>query len=292
LVSAIASNIIKNSKLNTFCCGMKDGTDLQYGKIAANYIKSYHSEYIFTDITAFNSIEDVIYTIESWDTTTIRASVGQYLISEYVKKMTDIKVLLVGEGSDEICSSYIFNYNAPNERELHECAIEYVKKIHLYDGKRADRCISKFGLEARMPFLDIEFIKAYWTIPAYMRHPKYKNIEKWWLRKAFEPTNLLPQSVLWRGKEAFSDGISKKEKSWYNIINDNIIKYKKEYIKDFDKTKDYTIETYYYKKIFISYFGENRLNIIPHYWQPKWCNDNIHDKYIDPSARILNIYNT
>jgi asparagine synthase (glutamine-hydrolysing) len=119
-----------------------------------------------------------------------------------------------------------------------------------------------------------------------MRHPKFKNIEKWWLRKAFENTNILPNEVLWRKKEAFSDGISSTENSWYQIIQNNI---NEDIIQDnriiqLTPTK----EAAFYAKIFIKHFGEKRLNIIPQYWQPKFINKN--GDYVDPSARTLNVY--
>ena len=151
----------------------------------------------------------------------------------------------------------------------------------MYDGRRADRCISRWGLEGRIPLLDPEFISNYWLIPSDYRHPSYKNIEKWWLRKAFEDTNILPNEVLWRKKEAFSDGISSINNSWFQIIQDYIE------TKNIDDNVKPTKEAFYYKQKFIEYFGKNNLNIIPHYWQPKWINS---DEYIDPSARKLNIY--
>ena len=290
LICSIANRILskKNKTLNTFCCGFASGTDLQYAKKVADYLQSCHTQVIFNEEEAFNSIEHVIYTVESWDTTTIRASVGQYLVCKYIKENSNFKIILVGEGSDEVCSSYLFNYYAPSDKELHECAVEYVKNIHLYDGRRADRCISHFGLEARVSFLDPEFIEAYWTLPAEYRHPKYKNMEKWWLRKAFETSNLLPPEILWRKKEAFSDGISSNKKSWFEIIDEKIKSEKLEYISDFDSTISPTIESHYYKKIFIKYFTEKNINILDNYWQPKWINNN--NKYVDPSARILNVY--
>ena len=221
LVAAIASKLL-NKSINTYCCGFEGGIDLEYAKKVADHIKSNHTEVYFTPEEGLQSINDVIYTTETWDITTVRASVGQYLISKYIATQTEAKVVMVGEGPDEVCSSYLFNYYAPNGKELHEVAKEYVKKIHIFDGRRADRCISRWGLETRIPFLDIEFIKAYWEIPAEWRHPKFLDIEKWWLRKAFENTGILPSEVLWRKKEAFSDGISKKTKSWFEIINDYI----------------------------------------------------------------------
>jgi len=299
LVAAIASKILGYT-INTFCCGMTKGTDLLYAKKVAKHIGSKHTEVFFTEKEGLDIIDDVIYTTETWDTTTIRASVGQYLVSKYIGTNTDYKVIMVGEGPDEVCSSYLFNYYAPEDgKELHETALEYVKNIHLYDGRRADRCISRWGLEARIPLLDPEFIEAYWKIPGKWRHPKYKGIEKWWLRKAFESTNILPSEVLWRKKEAFSDGISGKEKSWFEIIQDHIKTVVPENEFNHNTINTSTIESYYYKKKFIEFYGEKRLSIIPKYWQPKWIKNKetneiikINDEiYVDPSARTLNIYN-
>ena len=283
LIAAISSKLL-NIPIKTFCCGMNKGTDLLYAKKVADHIGSIHTEVLFTKEEGLESINDVIYTTETWDTTTIRASVGQYLVSKYIRENTDCKVVLVGEGPDEVCSSYLFNYYAPSSEELDDAAKYYVKEIHKYDGRRADRCISRWGLESRIAFLDPEFIKVYWEIPAEWRHPKYKGIEKWWLRKAFDGLDILPNDVLWRKKEAFSDGVSNKEESWFEIIQ-NYIKTKKS---NFDNNFAPSLESAYYKEIFINYFKENRINILDHYWQPKWINSD--NEYIDPSARILNIY--
>jgi asparagine synthase (glutamine-hydrolysing) len=278
LVAGIASKIL-NRPIKTFCCGMNYGSDLKYAKMVADHIGSEHTEVLFTPEEALDAINDVIYTTETWDTTTIRASVGQYLVSKYISQNTDAKVIFVGEGADEVCSSYLFNWYAPTSNLIHETAIEYVKEMHQFDIKRSDRCIARWGLEARVSLLDPEFIKSYWSIPSKYRDPKYKGIEKWWLRKAFEQTNILPSEVLWRKKEAFSDGISSTEKSWFQIIQEYI---REKYDMD---------EKEYYKMKFIEFFGENRLNIIDHYWQPKWNKDGSNvESYVDPSARTLDIY--
>jgi asparagine synthase (glutamine-hydrolysing) len=283
LVASISSQIL-GQRIKTFCCGIKGSTDMIYAKLVAEHINSIHTEVYFTEEEGLDAIDDVIYTTETWDTTTIRASVGQYLVSKYISKNTDCKVVMVGEGPDEVCSSYLFNYYAPTNEKLHSCAEEYVKNIHMYDGKRADRCIAKWGMEARIPFLDPEFINTYWNIPSNMRHPKY-NMEKYLLRKAFEG-DYLPHQVLWRKKEAFSDGISSKENSWFSIIQ-NYIKTK---ITHNESNNDLTLEAKYYKMIFNKYFG-NRDTIISKYWQPKWDKEgNEISTYVDPSARTLSIY--
>jgi asparagine synthase (glutamine-hydrolysing) len=273
-----------------------------YAKKVANHIGSNHTEVYFTEEEGLEAIDDVIRTTETWDITTIRASVGQYLVSKYISQNTDCKVVLVGEGPDEVCSSYLFNYYAPNGEELDKASKEYVKKIHMFDGRRADRCISRWGLEARVPLLDVEFIESYWSIKPALRMPTHSHgensMEKYLFRKAFDNTsimlNLLPSEVLWRKKEAFSDGVSSKERSWFQMIQEYINN--KFETNNFDIPSDIlmnsfippTKEAQYYLYKFIEYFGKDRVSILPHYWQPKWSPNG--DKFIDPSARVLNVY--
>lgn len=301
LVAAISAKILgeNNSHIRTFCCGIKGSTDMIYAKKVAEHIGSNHTEVYFTEEEGLEAIDDVIRTTETWDITTIRASVGQYLVSKYISQNTDCKVVLVGEGPDEVCSSYLFNYYAPNGEELDKASREYVRNIHMYDGRRADRCVSRWGLEARIPLLDPEFIESYWNIDPTLRMPTHFKMEKYLFRKAFDETsfisNLLPNEVLWRKKEAFSDGVSSKERSWFQMIQEHIDK-------KFE-TNRYEIpteilnevivpptkESQYYLYKFIEYFGVNRVNILPHYWQPKW-SIKTGQKFIDPSARVLGVY--
>jgi len=294
LVAAISARIL-GKPIRTFCCGMAGGTDLAYARKVADHIGSQHTEVLFTVQEGLDAITDVIRTVESWDTTTVRASVGQYLVSKYIGQNTDCKVVMVGEGPDEVCSSYLFNWYAPNGDALHRTADEYVRKIHYYDVKRADRCISRWGLEGRVPLLDPEFIRAYWDIEATERMPKTKGIEKWWLRQAFEG-DLLPHEVLWRKKEAFSDGVS-GEKSWFQSIQEWVEdKVSDEEMADANNKYPYytptTKEAYYYRRVFCDMYGEEQQAIIPGYWQPKWSADgNTVVEYIDPSARVLDVYN-
>jgi asparagine synthase (glutamine-hydrolysing) len=301
LVAAISARILgaTHGHIRTFCCGIKGSTDMIYAKKVAEHIGSNHTEVFFTEEEGLAAIKDVIRTTETWDITTIRASVGQYLVSKYISNHTDCKVVLVGEGPDEICSSYLFNFYAPNGEELDKASKEYVRDIHMYDGRRADRCVSRWGLEARIPLLDPEFIEAYWSIDSTLRMPITHKMEKYLFRKAFDNTSimldLLPNEVLWRKKEAFSDGISSKERSWFQMIQEYINK--KFETKNYDIPKEIldtvivppTKESQYYLYKFIEYFGINRVSILPHYWQPKW---GIKDgaKFIDPSARVLDVY--
>ena len=295
LVAALSSRLL-GTPIRTFCCGMEEGTDLKYARDVAQKISSIHTEVIFTPEQGLAAIPDVIRTIESWDTTTVRASVGQYLVSQYISKNTDCKVVLVGEGPDEVCSSYLFNWYAPNGNALDIAAKEYVKKIHYFDVKRADRCISRWGLEGRVPLLDPEFIRSYWALPYEERMPAYRGMEKWWLRKPFESMDLLPEHVLLRKKEAFSDGVS-GQTSWFQIIQRHVEdKVTDEEMAKAAETYPYctptTKEAYYYRKLFCEFFGVHRQEIIPHYWQPKWNADGKEvTGYMDPSARTLSIYN-
>jgi len=312
LVAAISARLL-GKRIRTFCCGMAGGTDLVYARQVADHIGSDHTEVLFTAEEALAAIPDVIRTIESWDTTTVRASVGQYLVSKHIGTKTDCKVVLVGEGPDEVCSSYLFNWYAPSGAAIDACARESVKNIHHYDVKRADRCIARWGLEGRVPLLDPEFIESYWVIPGEERHPRERGLEKWWLREAFAGTGLLPDEVLYRKKEAFSDGISQNAKrapkegakgpkddhdttsaprergqgvyevlevspSWFEIIQAWVEdKVTDEELSTAATTYPHcpptTKEAYYYRRLFCESVGANRQTIIPAYWQPKWSAD-------------------
>jgi len=304
LVAGIASKIYGEDKpLNTFCCGLKythndvpqEGTDLYYARKVAKHIGSNHTEVLFTPEEGIELIEEVIRTIESWDVTTIRASIPQYIVLRHIAQNTDAKVVYVGEGTDEVLSSYMFNWYAPDGEALHQAALEYVDKIHYYDVKRVDRCVSRWSLEARVALLDPEFIINSWQIPADYRLPVYQNMEKWWIRKAFELHNIIPKEVLWRTKTAFSDGVSSIKKSWFEILQDYVEtkvcddEFNKAiyiYPENTPKTK----EAYFYRRTFCKFFGEHNQTCIPNYWQPKWGNDKkLINEYIDPSARVLDI---
>jgi len=329
LVAAISARLLKK-RIRTFCCGMAGGTDLVYARQVAEHIGSDHTEVLFTAQQALEAIPDVIKTIESWDTTTVRASVGQYLVSKHIGTKTDCKVVLVGEGPDEVCSSYLFNWYAPSGAAIDACARESVRNIHHYDVKRADRCMARWGLEGRVPLLDPEFIESYWVIPGEERHPRERGLEKWWLREAFAGTGLLPEEVLYRKKEAFSDGISGVRKalkeeanglkddhdttsaprergqgvyevlevspSWFEIIQAWVEdKVTDEELSTAATTYPHcpptTKEAYYYRRLFCESVGANRQTIIPAYWQPKWSADGKEvTGYVDPSARTLTVY--
>jgi len=283
IICSIASKLVYPKQIKTFSIGFENSTDLPFASKVAKHINSIHKEVIMTEKEALDAIDDVIYATCTYDITTIRASCGQYLLSKYIKENTKIKIIINGDGSDEVLGGYIFNYYAPDATQFHLSCMKYTKNIHMYDGRRLDRSLAYFGLEARVPFLDINFVKNIWQIPKNMRMPTYSNCEKFLLRQVFNDDNYLPQDCLFRKKEAFSDGISSKTKSWFSIINTKM--------NEIDINEDDLIgpskEADYYKRKFIEYFGKERLNIIPGYWQPDFIANNI---YIDPSARVLKIY--
>jgi asparagine synthase (glutamine-hydrolysing) len=288
LVSALVAKHYEPYTLNTFSIGMKDSTDLYYAKLAAKYIKSNHHSIELTNQEFLDTIKETIYITESYDITTIRASVGNYLVGKYIKNNTNCKVIYNGDGSEEIFGSYKWFSLIDNEHDFFLENLKLLREIYYYDVLRSDRSISDNGLETRVPFLDKTFVDYIMRLP-----PKYKMfnkniIEKNIIREAFDDMNILPKEVLWRKKEAFSDGVSSKEKSWFKIIQDDLNK--KITTEEFIQKKSMYIhnspiskEALYYREIFETYFP-NHSNIIPHFWMPnkKWCNVN------DPSARVIN----
>ena len=301
LVASIASRYLKkyNRKLRTFSIGMDGSTDEYYAKLVSQHIDSEHTHIQFDENDFINALRDVIYTIESYDITTVRASTGQYLISKWISQNTDIKVLLIGDGSDELAAGYMYFHKAPTPMELHLENVRLLEDIHYYDVLRADRGIAGNGIEARVPFLDHNFVDLYLSIDPHLRHPQsYKDfgnssLEKWLLRESFNQDNYLPLEVLFRKKEAFSDGVSSIKKSWYTIIQEyanNL--YTDEFFKEEQNRLNYnkppSKEALYFRKIWEEYFGtsENTCKVIPYFWLPKWCGD-----IKEPSARVLQVYN-
>lgn len=285
IVSAVTASLLKHP-LHTFTIGLEGATDIQYAEKVAKHIGSIHTTYITTIQEALDAIEDVIYTIESYDCTTIRASVWQWLLGKKIRNSTDVKVLLTGEGSDELTSGYMYFHKAPNETESHLENIRLLKDIHRFDGLRVDRAMSCHGLEVRIPFLDPEFVELYLSLPKMSRMASI-GMEKQLFRDAFKHTKLLPKEVLYRRKEAFSDGTSTNEKSWYQIVQEHInglISDEEFRNHKYGEEVD-SKEKYYYKKIFEKYFGEKSFHVIPYYWLPKWCGN-----ITEPSARVLDVY--
>ena len=191
-------------QLHSFSVGLEGSPDLAAAKKVADHIGTIHHEIKFTIQEGLDAIKDVIYNIETYDITTIRSSTPMYLMARVIKSM-GIKMVLSGEGADEIFGGYLYFHKAPNAEEFHEETVRKLEKLHMYDCLRANKSLMAWGIEGRVPFLDKEFIDV-----AMRLNPKDKMIngermEKWIIRKAFE--DLLPESVAWRQKEQFSDGV-------------------------------------------------------------------------------------
>ena len=289
LITSLVSKYQQSGQLNTFSIGMKGSIDLEYSQIVANYLNTKHHQIEISENEFLDAIETVIYNIESYDTTTVRASVGNYLVSKYIKENSDCKVIFNGYGSDEVCCGYLYLKNAPCSNDLQIESERLIKEIYYFDVLRSDRSISCNGLEARTPFLDKSFVKYYLSIPAELKQfDGIDRLEKHLLRKAFHNHGLLPNKVLWRRKCAFSDGVSSQKKSWHKIIQyhvDDIITDQEflEQKNNYQHCPPQMKESYYYRKVFDSFFT-NQNNLIPHYWMPKWASTT------DPSARELEGY--
>ncbi len=297
LIASLVNNYCKinNMKqLETYSIGLFGSEDLRNARIVSDYLQTNHTEIIVTEREMFEAIPEVIYAIESYDTTTVRASIGNYLLGKYISKNSDAKVIFNGDGSDELCGGYLYMNKCPDDIEFDKETRRLLKDIHLFDVLRSDKSISSHGLEPRTPFLDKTFVNYYLSIPFTLRnHTNHKQIEKYLIRDAFkvdyftnfENKQLLPNEILYRKKEAFSDGVSSQGRSLYKILQEFIFNQLKENnIYNIKNLKaDINTEKHYYKSLFNSYYP-NCENIVPYYWMPKYTEAE------DPSARTLNFY--
>ena len=271
LVAALASRA-SNHHIHTYSIGMDGSPDLLMAKCVSEHIGSIHTTVCYPEDEFLNAIPEVIKSIESYDVTTVRASVGNWLIGKFIKNNSKFKVVLNGDYADEVCGGYLYSKLAPSRKDFYNDCKRLVQNIHYFDSLRSDRSICAHGLEARAPYADKEFLEFYMKLHPDVSSPTDK-IEKYLLRKAFDDSGLLPKNILWRKKEAFSDGVSSKGKSWYQIVQSHALKL------------GYESEEEYYKSIFDECYGYKHRNVIPYMWMPKFCDAT------DPSARTLEIYN-
>jgi len=271
--------------LETYSIGLEGSVDLKYAKIVATYLKTKHTEIILTEREMFEAIPEVIQAIESYDTTTVRASIGNYLLGKYISKNSNAKVIFNGDGADELCGGYLYMKGCPDSIEFDKETRRLLKDIHLFDVLRSDKSISSHGLEPRTPFLDKNFVNYYLSIPPYVRnYTNYAQYEKYLLRRSFDTahyencTQLLPNEILWRKKEAFSDGVaSQSGRSLFQILQ--------EYIStELNMPACIETEKFYYKSIFEKFFPHVSY-VVPYMWMPKYNAD-----ATDPSARTLSTY--
>jgi asparagine synthase (glutamine-hydrolysing) len=298
LVTALVNECHKQNSdkpLETFSIGLEGSEDLKYARIVADYLGTNHTEILLTEQDFINAIPEVIYTIESYDTTTVRASIGNYLLGKYIAANSDAKVIFNGDGSDELCGGYLYMHAAPDALEFDKECRRLLKNIYAFDVLRSDKCISSHGLEPRTPFLDRTWVQYYLSIHPLLRyHPGNKQCEKYLLRSAFSEANysnligraLLPDCVLWRTKEAFSDGVSKTTRSLYEIIQESTVLQSSSPIKNnvFQHNPPNTDEKYYYRNIFEKHY-HGLENVVPYFWMPRYVEAK------DASARTLTIYN-
>lgn len=199
-------------QLHSFSVGLEGSPDLAAARKVADHIGTVHHEIKFTIQEGLDAIKDVIYQLETYDITTIRASTPMYLMARVIKSM-GIKMVLSGEGADELFGGYLYFHKAPNAREFHEETVRKLSKLHMYDCLRANKSLAAWGIEGRVPFLDKEFMDVAMRINPEDKMIKDGRIEKWVVRKAFE--DMLPESVAWRQKEQFSDGVGY---SWIDTL--------------------------------------------------------------------------
>ena len=287
--SLVCSIAAKRSKtpIKTFAIGMsEDAIDLKYAREVAEHIDSDHTEVIITKDSVLSALEWVIMVLGTYDITTIRASVGMYLLCEAIHKNTDIRVLLTGEISDELFG-YKYTDFAPSAEAFQKEAEKRLRELHMYDVLRADRCISVNSLEARVPFGDLDFVKYVMSIDPEKKLNKYGK-GKYLLRRAFEG-DYLPESILYREKAAFSDA-----------VGHSMVDYLKEFAAShytdeefehrrcaYNHARPFTKESLYYREIFEKYYpGQSEMVI--DFWMPNksWDGCDVND----PSARVLSNY--
>ena len=308
LISAIASQYSKRRvetedqeeawwpRLHSFAIGLKDSPDLKAAKIVADHIKTVHHECIYTVQEGLDALRDVIYHLETYDVTTIRAATPMYLMARKIKSM-GIKMVLSGEGADEVFGGYLYFHMAPNKEEFHYETVRKLNKLSKYDCLRANKSMAAWGIETRVPFLGKEFLEYAMNI-----NPEYKMCsnakpEKYILRKAFE--GLIPDDVLWRQKEQFSDGVgynwidSLKENADKKVSNDDMQNAKRKFPIHTPLTK----EGYYYRNIFSELFCSNEAALTVEAGPSiacsspiafKWSKD--FEKMDDPSGRAVKIH--
>lgn len=299
LIASLVNNFYTShslpNKLETYSIGLEGSDDLKYASVVANYLGTNHTEIIVTEQEMFDAIPSVIQAIESYDTTTVRASIGNYLLGKYISQHSEAKVIFNGDGSDELFGGYLYMNKCPDDIEFDRETRRLLKDIHLFDVLRSDKSISSHGLEPRTPFLDRNFVNFILSIPPFFRNhttyvdPDYGCAEKFILRYSFldrffidsRGKQIIPDEILWRTKEAFSDGVSTHGRSLYKILQENIAKTMSNNEKIYEANID--TEKEYYKQIFLSYYP-NCENVLPYYWMPKYTTST------DPSARTLDIY--
>ena len=287
LVVAIATRILGPENIITFSIGLENSPDVIAARKVVKFlgIEKNHHVVPFSISEGLQNIHNVIRTIESYDITTIRASTPQYMIAKYISENTNVKVILSGEGSDEIHGSYRYFRDAPDEDAFHKETIRLLSELYLFDNLRTDRTMAAFGLEVRVPFLDHAYVLYIMRIkPSHMMYVPPHQMEKQIIRDAFK--GYLPDEILYRSKEAFSDAVSSTEENWYKSIQLEAKKNESKLAKlEYTHNPPRTLDAMYFRKMFEDIYP-NRSNVLPHYWLPRFQKTQV----LDPSATVLECY--
>ena len=287
LVCGIAAKY-SEKPLKTWAIGMDiDAIDLKYAKQVAEYIHSEHHEVIISREDVIGALEKVIELLGTYDITTVRASIGMYLVCKAIHEQSDVRVILTGEISDELFG-YKYTDFAPSAEEFQKEAEKRIREIHMYDVLRADRCISVNSLEARVPFGDLDFVEYCMAIDPEKKLNRYGK-GKYLLRKAFEKDGLIPENILWREKAAFSDAVG-------HSMKDDLAAYAEEMYTEeaflkgaakYEYAKPFTKESLLYRDIFEKNYP-GQAEMVAGFWMPnpEWEGCNVND----PSARVLSNY--
>ena len=250
-------------RLHSFAVGLKGAPDLIAARKVADFIGTVHHEINYTIQEGIDALRDVIYYLETYDVTTVRASTPMYLLARVIKSM-GIKMVLSGEGADEIFGGYLYFHKAPDARAFHEETVRKLSKLHLYDCLRANKSLAAWGVEGRVPFLDYEFLDVAMRLNPADKMSSDTKMEKWILRKAFE--DMIPKEIAWRQKEQFSDGVGY---SWIDSLKELTARCVTDEMmadaaKRFPVNPPRNKEEYYYRSIFEEHFpSETAAKTVP-----------------------------
>ena len=288
VVREMGSRGLPPSAVGTYTIGLRGSDDLKMARTVAKLLGTRHQEVVLTRSNFLNAVSQVIWQIESYDVETVRASVGIFLVSKYVSKTSKDQILFTGDIADALFASHLGFARAPDTRALQEENVKMVLNLHWFDSLRVDRCIGGAGLEARVPFADLAFVKYVMSLPPDVkrldRQPNGR-MGKHLLRAAFVQEGLLPASVLWRQKTACSDGISTAGAPWYTLVQEHA-KSQRDRLSGVcrlgvQQAADWTDEQWWYKYLFSRHFGR-RFQGIPTRWMQPFGTD-----AEDPSAKKL-----
>jgi asparagine synthase (glutamine-hydrolysing) len=295
---------VSNKPLETYSIGIQGSEDLRNARIVADYLGTKHSEIILKEEDFFHAIKNTIYNIETFDTTTVRASIPNSEICRRIALTSEAKVIFNGDGADELFGGYIYEYKAPDAIAFDADIRRLLDNIYKHDVRRSDGSISSHGLEPRTPFLDRALVQFVLSIDPELRfHVRHQECEKYLFRRAFSREycvnsnneQLLPDCILWRTKEAFSDGVSgSKERSLFQILQEQITTFldltstkeeRTQMMTQYEHLPPSTDEQYYYRMVFDEHFP-NCANVVTDFWMPRFVQSN------DPSARTLTMYSS